>query len=132
MANYRRGRINDEVRNESAVILREIKDPRISDAFLSITAATVTPDLKYAKIYYSHLRGEPKEVAKGLKSSAAFFRRMLAQKLNLRVTPEITFVEDTSISHGAHISAIINKFEYSDEGGEDSAGEAGGEGSDDE
>ena len=50
MANYRRGRINDEMQKVVAEILRELKDPRVSDAFLSVTGAEVTPDLKYAKI----------------------------------------------------------------------------------
>ena len=55
MANYRRGRINDEVRKALSEILREVKDPRVSSAFISITGADVTPDLKFAKIYYSLL-----------------------------------------------------------------------------
>ena len=52
MANYRRGRINDEMQKELAMLLREVKDPRVADAFISITAVDVTPDLKYAKVYY--------------------------------------------------------------------------------
>jgi len=111
MAKYRAGRINDEVRNVVAMAMREVKDPRVSSAFVSVTAADVTPDLKYAKIYYSSLRGEPKEVAQGLRSSAGFIRRQIAQQLNLRITPELTFVEDKSISHGAHISELLHSIE---------------------
>ena len=91
--------------------LREVIDPRVADAFVIVTAADVTPDLKYAKIYYSSLRGEPKAVAIGLRSSVGFIRRQIAQKLNLRVTPELTFIEDKSISHGAHISELLHKIE---------------------
>ena len=50
MANYRRGRINDEMQKELMVILRGVKDPRVSDAFISVTAVDTTPDLKYAKV----------------------------------------------------------------------------------
>ena len=50
MANYRRGRINEEMQREVAKILREVKDPRVSKAFISVTGAEVTPDLKFAKI----------------------------------------------------------------------------------
>ena len=50
MANYRRGRINEETVRVMSELLREVKDPRVSEAFISITAADVTPDLKYAKI----------------------------------------------------------------------------------
>ena len=119
MANYRRGRINDEMQRAVAEIIRDVKDPRVSGAFISVTGAEVTPDLKYAKIYYSALgvtdtEGK-KEIAKGLKSSASFIRRQIAQRLNLRITPELTFVEDTSIKYGAHISELLNGITFSDD-----------------
>ena len=115
MAKYRRGRINEEMQKELTVILRRVKDPRVSDAFISITAADCTADLKYAKVYYSAMRGEPKEVRAGLRSSAGYIRRQVAQRLNLRATPEFTFVEDTSIAYGAHISKLLNSIEISEE-----------------
>ena len=118
MANYRRGRINDEVQKELAMILREVKDPRVSNAFISVTAVEVTPDLKFAKVYYSAMQGDKKEVAKGLKSSAGYIRRQLAQRLNLRMTPELTFCEDHSIAHGAHISKLLNGIEFAPEADE--------------
>ncbi len=107
MAKYRQGRINDEFQKEIAMILRDVKDPRVSGAFISITAAEVTPDLKYAKVYYSALMGDKKEVKKGLLSSAGFIRGQIAKRMNLRITPEITFVEDGSIEYGAKISKIL-------------------------
>ncbi len=115
MANYRRGRINDEMQKELAMALREVKDPRVSNAFISVTAVDVTPDLKYAKVYYSAMNGDKKEVAKGLKSSAGYIRKMLAQRMNLRMTPELSFYEDNSIAHGAHISKLLNSIEISPE-----------------
>ena len=114
MANYRRGRINDEMQKTLAEILREVKDPRVSGAFISVTGADVTPDLKYAKVYYSALQGDKKEVKAGLKSSAGFIRRQVAQRMNLRATPEFTFVEDESIAYGARISGILNSITISD------------------
>lgn len=115
MANYRRGRINDEMQKELAMALREVKDPRVKDAFISVTAVDVTPDLKYAKVYYSAMMGDKKEVAKGLKSSAGYIRKILAQRMNLRMTPELTFYEDHSIAHGAHISKLLNSIEITPE-----------------
>ena len=111
MANYRRGRINDEMQRAMAEILRSVKDPRVSEAFISVTGAEVTPDLKYAKIYYSALGAktpeDKKEIAKGLKSSAGYIRRQVAQRLNLRITPELTFVYDDSARNGARIAQIL-------------------------
>ncbi len=123
MANYRKGRINDEMQKELAMALREVKDPRVSGAFISITAVEVTADLKYAKVFYSCLGGDKKEIAKGLKSSAGYIRRLLAQRMQLRMTPELTFYEDRSIEHGAHISKLFNSIEYAPETEEDEGGE---------
>ena len=115
MAKYRRGRINEEVTRELSSILREVKDPRVSEAFISVTAAEVTPDLKYAKVFYSSLRGDKKAVKKGLESSAGYIRTQLARTLNLRITPELSFHEDTSIAYGAKIEKIISGFTYTDD-----------------
>ena len=109
MAKYRRGRINDEMCKELANAIRLVKDPRVSDAFVSITGAEVSPDLKYAKIFYSALRGDPTETAQGLRSSAGFLRREIAQRMNLRITPELTFCYDESITYGAHISKLLGQ-----------------------
>ena len=116
MANYRRGRINDEVRRALSEILREVKDPRVSSAFISITGADVTPDLKFAKIYYSLLgadgnKEKEKKVADGLKSSNGYIRRALARALDLRQTPELNFILDRSGANGAYISSLLHKVE---------------------
>jgi ribosome-binding factor A len=107
------------MQKELAMVLREVKDPRVKDAFISITAVDVTGDLKFAKVYYSAMMGDKKEIAKGLKSSAGYIRRELAQRLNLRMTPELTFFEDHSIEHGAHISKLLNGIEITPEEDED-------------
>lgn len=115
MANYRRGRINDEVQRELASILRDVKDPRVSGAFVSVTAVDVTPDLKFAKIYYSSLMGDKKELARGLRAASGFIRSQIAQRLNLRITPELTFILDDSVAHGAHISKLLNSITFSED-----------------
>lgn len=115
MAKYRQSRINEEMFKEAAQILRTVKDPRVSQSFVSITGVEVTPDLKYAKLYYSHMQGDKKAVQKGLESSAPYIRGQLARNLNLRITPELTFVEDTSITYGARIEKIISGFTYTED-----------------
>ena len=125
MAKYRQGRINDELQKEIAMIIRDVKDPRVSNAFVSITAAEVTPDLKYAKIYYSALMGDKKEVRLGLKAANGFIRGQIARRMNLRITPELTFIEDGSIEYGAKISKILEGITITDPDEEED-----GEGSD--
>ncbi len=114
MAKYRQGRINDEMQKEIAEILREVKDPRVSGAFISVIGVDATPDLKYASVYYSVLTGDKKEISKGLRSSAGYIRAQLAKRMNLRMTPELTFKEDHSIEHGAHISKLLAGIEISE------------------
>ena len=112
MAKFRQDRINEEMFREVAQIIRTVKDPRVSGAFVSVTGVEVTPDLKYAKIYYSALQGDKKEVKKGLAAASGYIRGQLAKNLNLRITPELTFCEDTSIAYGAKIEKIISGFKY--------------------
>ena len=91
-----------------------VKDPRVSEAFISVTGVEATPDLKFAKVYYSVFTGDKKEIAKGLRSSAGYIRGQLAKRMNLRMTPELTFVEDGSIAYGAHISKILSGIEITE------------------
>ena len=114
MAKYRQGRINDEFQKEIAMILRDVKDPRVSDAFISVTGATVTPDLRNAKVYYSSLTGDKKEIKKGLQAANGFIRSQIARRMNLRITPEIAFIEDSSIEYGAKISKILEGITITD------------------
>ncbi len=123
MASYRRGRINDEMRRGMSEVLRTVKDPRVSDAFISITACEVAGDLKTARVYYSAMRGDPKEIARGLKSSAGYIRGQVARIMNLRQTPEFTFIADDSIKYGAHIEEVLSKITYADDAKEESEGE---------
>lgn len=111
MANYRRGRINEEMAKELMKILPTVKDPRVSSAFISITAVDCTADLKYAKVYYSSMGGKDDEqgVGAGLKSAHGYIRRQLAATLNLRQTPELIFIRDNSVENGAHIAELLEK-----------------------
>ena len=119
MAKYRQDRINDSVAEEVSQIIREVKDPRVSASFITVTGADVSQDLKYAKIYYSGISGKDPECEKGLASAAGFVRSQLARRLNLRITPEISFVYDTSLEHGMKIAKILNELDIKDEDEED-------------
>ena len=103
-------RINMEVQRElSKVISQEMKDPRI-DPMTSVIAVEVTPDLKQAKVYISVYGDDEKKQAtmQGLKSATPFIRKHLAKTINLRNTPELTFVMDASIEYGVNMSKLID------------------------
>ncbi len=110
-------RVNGEVQKELSVIIRdEIKDPRISP-WTSVVDVQVAPDLKTCKVWISVLGSEEdkEDTAKGLKSAAPYIRRELAHRLNLRNTPEITFVMDQSIEYGVNMTHLIDEVIAHDE-----------------
>ena len=104
-------RINSEVQRElSSIISRELKDPRIHP-MTTVVSVEVTPDLKYCKAYISVLGNEEaaKDTIQGLKSAVGFVRTQLAKRINLRNTPEITFILDQSIEYGVHMTRLIDE-----------------------
>ena len=109
MASNRIGRINEEIRAELSEILRSVKDPRVSQAMVTITHVDTTSDLRYARVYVTALeRTGEKDLMRGLKSASGFLRRELGSRLNLRYTPELQFMSDDSIAHGAHILDLLS------------------------
>ena len=110
-------RINSEVQREMSSIIREdLKDPRIHP-MTSVMAVEVTPDLKFAKIFVSVLGNdeEKEKTMEGLKKSASFARHQLAKRMNLRNTPELTFVLDTYIEYGVTMSKKIDELKEKEE-----------------
>ena len=118
MAKYRRGRINDAVAEALAVAIGEVREPKVINNFVSITRAEVAPDLKYASVYFSCI-GDSAEAAAGLKKCTGILRHHLATTLNLRITPELVFIKDGSIEHGAKIAKFLEEIKAKDEKGED-------------
>lgn len=102
-------RISEEVKRELSMIIRELKDPRLNGAVVSVVNANVTKDLKFAKAYISVLGSETvqKGAMDALKSASGFIRKEVGRRINLRNTPEFTFVLDNSIEYGAHINEVL-------------------------
>jgi len=117
MAANRIGRINEEIQKNLSEQLRHLKDPRVSDAgMVSVTRVDTSGDLRYARVYISVLdKQREKDALKGLKSASGFLRRELGSALQLRYTPELQFVGDDSIEHGAHILELLRDVEREDE-----------------
>lgn len=109
--NNRLIRINDEIKKEVSEILRsDLKDPRIT-ALMSVLKAETTADLKYCKIYVSVLgdKEATSTALKVLKGAKGYIRSLLAERINLRNTPELIFIYDDSLEYGIHISKIIDE-----------------------
>lgn len=107
-------RVNSEVQREMSQIIRDdLKDPRIHP-LTSVMSVEVTPDLKFAKIYVSVLGDdeEKEKTMEGLKKSASYARVQLARRMNLRNTPELTFILDKSIEYAARMSKRIDELNH--------------------
>lgn len=109
--NNRMTRINDEILKELSQIIRgEIKDPRVG-VMTSVLRVDTTPDLKYCKVFVSVLGNEEEKdgVMKGLKNATGFIRHLLAQRVNLRNTPELIFKLDDSVEYSIRMSKLIDE-----------------------
>lgn len=118
MVRYRFGRLAEEFKKEiSNIIQNEIKDPRVG--FVSIINVQVSGDMRHAKVFVSILGNDHdiNDTMAALKSATGFIRREVARRIQLRYTPEIVFVYDDSIVHGAKISKMLH--EVISEGKED-------------
>lgn len=113
MAGFKIDRVSSDIKNALALLLRDVKDPRVSK-MLSIVKIDVSGDMSYAGVYVSAIEGEQvtEESVKALnKSAAGYLRRELGRALKLRKVPELRFIADDSIIRSARISKIIENFD---------------------
>ena len=107
-------RINSEVQREmSRIIAEEIKHPRVHP-MTSVMGVEVTQDFNYSKIFICVFGSEEEKekTMEGLKKSASFARGQLARRMNLRNTPELTFILDHSIEYGVNMSKRIDEVNH--------------------
>ncbi len=92
----------------SEILHTETRDPGLSE--ITITAVTMTRDLRTARVYISVMSGsaEQTEVLERLMGAISFLRRALAQRVQLRHVPELVFAWDDSITQGARIEQLLN------------------------
>jgi ribosome-binding factor A len=107
--NPRARRLGEQIQRELGDLLRrDVKDERIGN--VTITAVSVTGDLRTARVYYLIFGkdGPDPKVQRGLESAAGFLRNALSRSLMIRYTPTLTFELDTSIEHGVRLTQLID------------------------
>jgi ribosome-binding factor A len=107
--NPRARRLGEQIQRELGDLLRrDVKDERIGN--VTITAVSVTGDLRTARVYYLVFGkdGPDPKVQRGLESAAGFLRNALSRSLMIRYTPTLTFELDTSIEHGVRLTQLID------------------------
>ncbi len=106
----RTSRVSELLRQEiSDLLWRNLKDPRLEGGLVSITTVEVSPDLRIATVYISHLGspGEREEALAGLQSATSYLERELRRRLRMRRTPALSFHFDPSIERGARLASTI-------------------------
>lgn len=117
MANYRAGRVKQEIQREvNDILSKRIKDPRVQN--VTITDVDLTGDLQNATIYYSTLQelaSERENIQLGLEKATGLIRKELGSRLTLYRTPELVFKRDESIDYGNKIEELIRQIHDEDE-----------------
>ena len=114
----RHQRLGTQVLRTLSELLRfESKDPALVD--VSLTAIELSRDLSVARVYFSLLNpdDDPAPALEGLRRAAGFLRSKLGSSLNVRHVPELRFLHDDSIAHGAEITRLIDDAASADSGG---------------
>ncbi|EAS62508.1 30S ribosome-binding factor RbfA [Photobacterium angustum] len=110
-------RVAQQLQKELALILqRELKEPRL--AMTTISSVDVSRDMGYAKVYITFLtigdQTEEESLAI-LREKAPYIRSLLGKQIRLRVTPELNFIFDQSLTEGMRISNLVSKAVRDDE-----------------
>ncbi len=119
MANYRSSRLGEEIKKiVGEMLLREIKDPRLSSGLISVSGVEVTKDGSYATIFISHfgLKQEENEknnvedeILTAFNSSKGLIKKRIGQKVKLRHIPELIFKMDNSMEYGSYMEELFKK-----------------------
>lgn len=121
---YRQGRLGEEIRKIiSEMLLREIKDPRLSNGLISLSDVEVTSDGSYATCFVTYIStkkgeeaaSEEEEILEGLHSAKGLFKKEIGRQIKLRHIPELIFKMDHSMDYGRHIDEVIAKLGKKDE-----------------
>jgi len=102
-------RIAEQIQRELSDIIRvELKDPRVG--MITITDVEMTADNAHAKVFFTVLGQQPRidEAAAGLQHAAGYLRSQLAQRMKIRVVPQLNFKYDASVERGMRLSQLID------------------------
>jgi ribosome-binding factor A len=100
-------RVADQIQRDVAVLIRDLKDPRVG--MVTINSVEVTPDYAHAQIYFSVLVGTPDESTEALNEAAGFLRNGLFKRLSIHTVPTLHFHFDKTTERAADLSALIAK-----------------------
>lgn len=111
MPNFNIKRLNEDILRELSAAVSGVKDPRVANAFVTITRTELTSDLSYCKVWVACMGGAERtdKACEGMKAASGYFKKMIAARVRMRKMPELIFVPDNSLEYSEHIESIIAK-----------------------
>lgn len=110
MSSRRTAKVAEAIREVvSTTILFGLRDPRVQH--VTVLHAEVPADLRTAKVYISILGDETQQrlCLHGLNSARGYIQSQIAERLDLRYTPVLTFVVDDGIKKSIEASRILRE-----------------------
>jgi ribosome-binding factor A len=114
MSIRRTAKIAEAVRHVvSNAVLFELRDPRIRD--VTVLGVDVAPDLRTAKVRVSVMGDEKaqRRAVQGLNSAHGVLQARVADELQLRYTPVLTFVFDPGVKNSIAVSRLLRALDES-------------------
>ncbi|TWU20947.1 Ribosome-binding factor A [Novipirellula galeiformis] len=102
----------------ASTILTEVRDPRIKD--VTVIGVQVSPDMREAKVSVSVMGNENQQqlAIRGLQNSAGFLQSKIANRIEARYTPKLTFTLDKGLQNALVVSELLNKIKQEKTGNE--------------
>jgi ribosome-binding factor A len=117
MANFKTGRVSEDIRRELSALIKDLKDPRIAGGMLTVMRCDLSNDMSHCKVYISSFEGyeKAKEAVKGFESASGYIKREISNALHLRKCPEFKFIADDSTEHSVHINKMLKEIAKQEE-----------------
>ncbi len=111
MPNFNIKRLNEDILRELSAAVAGVKDPRVADAFVTVTRTELTSDLSYCKVWVACMGGAERtqKACEGMKAAGGYFKKCISARVRMRKMPELIFIPDNSLEYSEHIEEIIAK-----------------------
>jgi len=110
MAGSRRiHRVNDLIQEVANEVMRQVKDPAVEGALITITSVNVSPDMSSARLYVTVMGKPVAEVVEGLNRASGFFRREITRQVSLKRVPAIQFLYDDTLDHAMKVQKLLHE-----------------------
>ena len=110
MAGSRRiHRVNDLIQEVANEVMRQVKDPAVEGALITITSVNVSSDMNSARLYVTVMGKPVAEAVAGLNRASGFFRREITRQVSLKRVPSIQFIYDDTLDHAMRVQKLLHE-----------------------